>query len=184
LLAVGAMRPPLVTVLCVASALFATGCIDREPFNPADVAAADAFHAREAAAASRASGPSALDVSCRCDADGNLHVHAPQAAVVRPAEGLEDAAAEISVPGRPRGEPIRRTVSLGFIGDGKLTETAPRGGPWNAPDALLPPHAHGVADRPHEYGGFVDLGRGFYVPAPLPGHVYPYPYSYDPDELR
>jgi hypothetical protein len=179
---VGLMRPAPFKVFSVVSALIATGCIDRDPFHAADVAAADAFHAREASAATRPSGPSGLDVGCRCDADGNLHIHAPQGARVRPAEGLEDAAAEISFPGQRRGEPIRRTVSLGFIGDGKLTETTSRGGPWNAPDALLPPHAHGFADRPHAYGGFVNRGHGFYEPAPRSDHLHPYPdpYFYEP----
>ena len=36
----------------------------------------------------------------------------------------------------------RQTKSLGFVGDEKHTPSRSHGGPWNAPDNVLPPHRH------------------------------------------
>jgi hypothetical protein len=166
-----AMRAVAVTVLSLASAVTAIGCVERDPFNASDIAAADAFHAREAAKAQSGNpvAPSTTGaVRCRCDGDGNLHVNAPQGSTVRATEGQEDAEAEITLPERRPGTPIRTTVSLGFVGDGKLTQSPSHGGPWNAPDGLLPKHAHGMPDRPYGYGGYA--GRGYYVPARFYGY--------------
>ena len=69
----------------------------------------------------------------------------------------EDAEAEITLSDDAPGQPIRRTISLGFIGDNKLTETSSHGGPWNAPDALLPIHQHGGGSY---YGGGGSYYRG------------------------
>lgn len=138
----------------------ATGCVERDPFSASDVAAADAFHASEAAAARERSAPrdpAGGKVTCTCDAEGGLHVQAPHRAVVRAVETSIDAEAEITMPERPPGTRIRQTVSLGFVGDGKLTAIPSRGGPWNVPDALLPPHQHRVPDRPV---GYVRYGYG------------------------
>jgi hypothetical protein len=94
--------------------------------------------------------PHAASVRCACDANGDLHVRAPQGATVtRPPDAANgDAVADISFEEEPR-RPIRTVKSLGFIGDNKLTETPPRGGPWAAGDALLPPHAHDTWSSPY-----------------------------------
>ncbi|MBX3186177.1 MAG: hypothetical protein KF819_04145 [Labilithrix sp.] len=158
------MRAVAVTVLSLASAVTAIGCVERDPFNAYDVAAANAFHAEQAAKAREASAPSTNatprgTVRCRCDEGGNLHVNAPQGSTVHRAEGQEDAEADITLPERRPGTPIRQTVSLGFIGDNKLTQSPSRGGPWNAPDGLLPHHAHGAPDHPHGHGyGYAPAG--------------------------
>lgn len=177
------MRAVAVTVMCLSSAVTAIGCVDRDPFNASDVAAADAFHAREAEKARMASSPpSAQTVRCRCDEEGNLHVHAPRGSTVRAAqrEGDDDAEAEITVPERRPGTPIRQTVSLGFVGDGKLTQTPSHGGPWNVPDGLLPKHAHGMPDRPYvgpryyapaRFYGYGGYGQAAYTPRGLGGNV-------------
>jgi len=175
------MRALAGTVL-VLSSLSAIGCADRDPYNAYDVAAAQQFHLQQEAEATkrapvdpntvgavRAAGPAT--VRCRCDEDGGLHVNAPQGSVVRvPEEATrEDAEAEITVPERKPGTPIRRTVSLGFVGDGPLTQSPSRGGPWNVPDALLPAHQHvepryppvwgvGFAPRGRYYGGYGSYG--------------------------
>jgi hypothetical protein len=188
------MQAGAVSVLCLAFALTAIGCVDRDPYSANDVAAADAFHARQSAIALRNAPESggataAGKVRCRCDAEGGLHVEAPQGSKVVPmrADTSEDAEAEITLAERRAGRPIRQTVSLGFIGDNKLNETPSR----NHGDALLPPHAHGVPDRPYAYGtsygyggpraygyGAVSRGHGGQVPQqyvsrggpPLGGH--------------
>ena len=165
-----AMQPTAVTLLSLACGLFAMsaiGCVDRDPFSAHDVDAAAAFHNEQAAAVMRRSPDPAgagANVRCRCDAEGGLHVEAPQGSTVRvvaqqPATD-EDAEAEISVPQRKAGTPIRETVSLGFIGDGKLSQSGGRGGSWNVPDNLLPAHAHGIPDRAP--AGFVRVGYGGY----------------------
>lgn len=168
------MRALAGTVL-VLSSLSAIGCAERDPYNAYDVAAAHQFHIQQEAeatkrapvdpntvGAARAVGPAT--VRCRCDEDGGLHVHAPQGSVVRvPEEATrEDAEAEITVPERKPGTPIRRTVSLGFVGDGPLTQSAGRGGPWNVPDALLPPHQHVEPRYPPVWGVGYAPYRGRY----------------------
>jgi hypothetical protein len=75
--------------------------------------------------------------------------------------GREDAQAEITLADDALPQPIRRTRSLGFIGDNKLTETASRGGPWNAPDAVMPIHAHGGGSYGGGYGGRSVYGGGY-----------------------
>lgn len=111
---------------------------------------------------------SSRTVRCGCDADGGLHVSAPQGSrVTVPDDAIHPAEAEVVMPEERAAMRIRTTKSLGFIGDNKLTQTPSRGGPWNVPNALLPPHHH---VEPH-YGA----PRGYgYAPAP-PG--YPYGHS-------
>ncbi|MBX3233242.1 MAG: hypothetical protein KIT84_20835 [Labilithrix sp.] len=108
-------------------------------------------------------------VRCGCSDDG-LHITAPPGSKVTvPEDATYDAEAQIVLPDEAPGQPIRRTKSLGFIGDAPLTQTPSRGGPWNAPDALLPPHAH------HEpYYGLPRGGYGYRAPR------YGYAPSYTP----
>jgi len=170
--------PTAFAVLAATLSVGAVGCIDRDPYDAGDVAAADAFHARQAAAATRAApldpgttGASGVpgartagadgsrSVRCRCDAEGGLHVEAPADARVTRPEGEADAQAEIALDDEARrGLPLRTTKSLGFIGDGKLSQSPSRGGPWNVPDALLPPHAH---DEPRYGGGYAGYAYGY-----------------------
>jgi hypothetical protein len=126
-------------VLGAAVAASATGCVERDPFSASDVAAADAFHEAQAAAAMRGSAQPASAggrVACRCDSEGGLHVEAPPGARVKVNESSEDAEAEITIPERAPGTPIRHTVSLGFAGDGKLSETPSRASSGGAPDGF------------------------------------------------
>jgi hypothetical protein len=98
-------------------------------------------------------------VHCACDADGGLHVVAPPGSRVTTPESASDfAQAQIDLPGDPVDMSIRRTKSLGFIGDNPLTPSPSRGGPWNVGDALLPPHRHA---SPHYSGCGTP---GFYGP--------------------
>ncbi len=157
---------------------------ERDPYSANDVAAATAFHARQRAAAMRdssskggdtrtdgassASADVTRDVSrvrCRCDADGGLHVQAPAGAKVTVAESASedeaDAEIEIEIDRRPS-TPIRQTVSLGYVGDGPLTQVPSRGGPWNVPDALLPVHSHGGGGGSgYITSGYVAYGSGY-----------------------
>lgn len=163
------------TVLCGLAAFALAGCGERDPYNAYDVAAANQFHAqqREQAMAKSAPDPDSFTLSesskvrCRCDADGGLHVTAPATAQVRPMTNgdREDAEAEIALAERPAGTRIRRTVSLGYVGDGPLTQVPSRGGPWNVPDALLPPHQHVEPRYPsvYTYGAPFYGYRGGYV---------------------
>jgi len=61
----------------------------------------------------------------------------------------EDAEPPIVLPEqkRPPPRPIRTTQSLGFIGDNPLTPSRTYGGPWAAPDAVLPKHSHSSGSR-------------------------------------
>ena len=161
--------------LALLTALAGTGCYGRDAVDPSEIIAEDV--ARASAASRTPAGwhggaGSGAHVTCRCDAEGGLHVAAPEGSQVRVAEGAstEDAAAEITLPDEAPGQPIRRTKSLGFIGDNKLTETPSRGGPWNAPDALLPIHRHGGGSYSFRssygysgYGGsgYSSYGRGY-----------------------
>lgn len=100
-------------------------------------------------------------VRCGCDADGDLHVQAPQGSkVVRPEDAAFAAEAEVVLPDDEPPRPIRRTKSLGFIGDNKLGQSHTYGGPWAVPDALLPPHRH-VEPRYGGYGGYGGYGRAY-----------------------
>ncbi len=114
-----------VSPVALLAAVATTGCFGH-PLDPGEIAA------EEMARASQPSGRGGETVTCRCDAEGGLHVRAPAGAALRVPDGAEreDAEVEITLAGA-RAEPIRRTRSLGFIGDGKLTESASRGGPWN-----------------------------------------------------
>ncbi|MBS2013295.1 MAG: hypothetical protein JST00_10435 [Deltaproteobacteria bacterium] len=158
------------------AAVGAVGCGEREPYNAYDVAAANQFQAEQRAQAMKQApaDPNMFAVSdpatvrCRCDAEGGLHVTAPEGARVRSMTNgdREDAEAEIALADRPAGTRIRRTVSLGYVGDAPLTQVPSRGGPWNVPDALLPPHQHVEPRYPsvYTYGapfyGYAG-GRGF-----------------------
>jgi hypothetical protein len=134
------MRAGAATVLLVASAVSALGCIGKDPADPSDFASPSAEE-REVARAKP--GDPRRTIRAECDKDGNLHVRAPDGAkVTTPADAGENAVAEITLDEAP-GRRLRRTKSLGFIGDGKLGPSRSHGGPWNAPDGLLPPHAHG-----------------------------------------
>lgn len=140
------------TILFALTAIGTTGCGERDPYNAYDVASANQFQAEQRAQAMKHAPPDpdaftvteSSKVRCRCDADGGLHVTAPANAQVRPMTNgdREDAEAEIALAERPAGTRIRRTVSLGYVGDGPLTQVPSRGGPWNVPDALLPAHQH------------------------------------------
>ena len=75
------------------------------------------------------------------------------ARVTAASDASEGAAAEISpawLDGEQMPRPLRpRSRSLGFIGDGKLTQPPNQGGRWDygAHDNVLPPHpahAHGL----------------------------------------
>ncbi len=128
----------VLVVLVVASGATSIACVDREAEDPGS--------------ALRGRGATAGTVRCSADEDGNLHVRAPaDARVTAPADAPEGATAEIAwapeddVPQMPR--PVRpRSRSLGFIGDGKLTQGPSTGGRWSygAHDDLLPPHPHGA----------------------------------------
>src|SRR5688572_2915059 len=115
------MRAGAVIAL-LASQLTALGCIDRDPsslHDPGEVS-------REEVPVDRVSPPSratSRTVRCGCDADGNLHVGAPQGSKVsRPEDASQAAEAQIVLPeDSTTARPIRVTRSLGFIGDGKLT---------------------------------------------------------------
>ena len=143
------------------------------PLDPSEFAAEDA---RLAAAPSPGGAPSHANVRCRCDEAGGLHVAAPEGSTVRVPAGAsrEDAEAEITLSDEAPGQPMRRTKSLGFIGDGKLNESTSHGGPWAVHDALLPPHSHGgfggyssygaygVGQRPSYGGGYGTVYRQSY----------------------
>lgn len=158
----------IATVFCAVTAFATVGCGERDPYNAYDVAAANQFQAQQREQAMRRSPPDpdsftvseSAKVRCRCDADGGLHVTAPADAQVRPMTNgdREDAEAEIALADRPPGTRIRRTVSLGYVGDAPLTQIPSRGGPWNVPDALLPPHQH-VEPR---YPTVITYGAPFY----------------------
>ncbi len=132
-------------VTALASSILASGCVDRDPEMPHDMRWE--LDARGAPLPPRAPrGPAETTVAVRCDGDGSLHMRAPDhARVTRPDAADDGGEIEIAYepPPPPPRRPLRTTKSLGFIGDGKLTSSPSRGGPWNAPDGLLPPHAHG-----------------------------------------
>lgn len=120
-------------------------------------------------------------VRCAADEEGNLHVHAPPGArVTLPPDAPEGATAEIAYGGEDHAtqqmpRPVRpRSISLGFIGDGKLTETPNHGDRWSygTHDNLLPPHAHGAWVSSHGYGYGYGYGHGG------AGYGYGYPRGY------
>lgn len=160
-----------VTVAMVATvatlALSALGCVERDPFSAGDVAAADAFHASHLASATSgvpADGAGAAGsaterrVACACDAEGGLHVQAPADATVRAAESSEDAQATITLPAaEARGTRLRHTVSLGFAGDGKLTDIpSSRHAAWgdegSARGGTYVRYGYGGVGRAHGWG--------------------------------
>lgn len=110
------MRIDAVSVVtCLAVALTAIGCVDRDPHSASDVAEADAFLARQSARALRGApeagaATAAGKVRCRCDADGGLHVEAPQGSnVVQVSEeSSEDAEVEVTFATRASAMPIGR----------------------------------------------------------------------------
>lgn len=149
---------PLLTTLACGAA----GCLDKEAQDPGLVVREEIVN--------RTSPPSratARTVRCGCDADGDLHVSAPPgSSVTRPEDATHPAEAQIVLPEGAH-LPLRRSKSLGYIGDAPLTQVPSRGGPWNVPDALLPAHRH-VEPRYGTYGyrtyGAVPWSSG-YVPA-------------------
>lgn len=170
------------TAACALFTTSAVGCVERDPFSANDVAAADAFHASQAAAATRRSvEPAAggVKVACRCDAEGGLHVQAPQGATVTTTsvDDGEDAAAEITMAEATAGERaagtrLRRTVSLGFAGDGKLTQLPSRSAPMNAPEGPVVGasyvgfgYGRGVPVRGARYGGYGPSSGGHHAGA-------------------
>jgi|GEM_PF-5047441 len=179
------VAPPMraLAILCLSAvgSVGVSGCVERDPYNAYDVAAAKDFHMQQEAEATRhaprdpnTTGASARSgaakVTCRCDAEGGLHVTAPASAQVRVPEGAarDDAEAEITVEERAPGTPIRRTISLGYVGDAPLTQTPSRGGPWNAPDGVLPRHEHVEPRYPSVGFGYVPFYGGYgygYAPA-------------------
>jgi hypothetical protein len=169
------MRADAATVLLVASAVSAIGCIgrDRDPLDPSDF---NGSSAEERVPSRAPRGDPQKTVHAACDEDGNLHVRAPEnVRVTTPEDARANAEAEIALDDQP-GRPIRRTKSLGFIGDNKLGPSRSHGGPWNAPDGVLPPHRHGYPS----YGG-----PGSYVYRPSWGYGPPRPrLPYDPAPWR
>ena len=137
-----------IPVLVLASG--ALGCERREPADPHEFVAEET--ARVARSSPAASAPGA-HVSCRCDEEGGLHVVAPAGSVVTvpPDAARTDAQADIVVASEPEelseapGTRLRHTVSLGFAGDGPLTDV----------------HSQGYDD-----GGF------YYPPQPYYGYGY------------
>src|SRR4051812_35220215 len=109
--------------LAIGGLLFCVACAERDPMDPGSISREMTMTAPKQPAS----------VRCACDADGGLHVAAPENArvtAVGPGEaeiGFTDDA--------PR--PIRVTKSLGFIGDNKVDESH-----GSSADALLPPHTH------------------------------------------
>jgi hypothetical protein len=124
----------------------ATGCAEKEAVDPGSVLREETVD--RIAPPSRAT---SRTVRCGCDDDSGLHVSAPPGSrVTVPEDASYAAEAQIVLPEDDRPIPLRRSKSLGFIGDGKLGQTPSRGGPWNVPDGLLPPHRHSAG----RYGGF------------------------------
>jgi hypothetical protein len=124
--------------------LFLGGCVEREAADPGEFVREEIVN--RVTPPSRAT---SRTVRCACDADGALHISAPQGSDVSvPEDAVHPSEAQIVLPeDQPRGVRLRQTKSLGFIGDNKLSGGVSRGGPWNVPDALLPPHVH----REHQY---------------------------------
>jgi hypothetical protein len=172
------MRADAATVLLVASAVSAIGCIgrDRDFMDPSDFNGLGERSAEERSPSRAPRGDPRKTVSVACDEDGNLHVRAPEnVRVTTPDDARANAEAEISLDDAPA-RPIRRTKSLGFIGDNKLGPSRSHGGPWNAPDGVLPPHAHG---RPGSYGGYGGYG-GWGYRSYRPSFGYPPPIAQPP----
>lgn len=113
-------------------AFAASGCERRDPLDPHELIAEETARVARASAVRQAAGDGA-HVTCRCDDEGGLHVAAPEGSIVTvPSDAARaDAEADIIVPSEPSEPPgtrLRHTVSLGFVGDGKLTEIPPQGG--------------------------------------------------------
>ena len=138
-------------LLTVLFAVAAAGCIGRDPLDPSSE-----LIARDLARPSRAPASGGEKLTCRCDAEGGLHIRAPEGSTVRGTEraGLEDAEAEITLPEDTPSQPMRHTKSLGFIGDNKLTETPPGGGSWNYG------HGGGYYGGGYHGGGYYGGGYG------------------------
>lgn len=116
------------------------GCVEKESMDPGMIVREETTLVNREAPPSRAT---SRTVRCGCDRDGDLHIAAPQGSeVTRPLDATYEAEAQIVLPDEGRSLPLRQTKSLGFIGDNKLGASRSRGGPWNAPDGLLPPHQH------------------------------------------
>jgi hypothetical protein len=97
----------------VSAALVGCGYSDKHAEDPGDFVRAEMFSHAEP-----------QSVRCGCDADGGLHITTPPGArVLQPADQTFESEAIIELPQPQRGQPIRVTKSLGFIGDNKLTET-------------------------------------------------------------
>ena len=109
------------------------------------------------------------EVHCAADEDGNLHVRAPADARVTTDPSTDDAAARIEYGAAdPNGYQMPRpqrpmSRSLGFIGDGPLTQAPNHGGRWSygAHDNLLPPHAHRAGPPVSRGWGYRSYGYGF-----------------------
>lgn len=142
--------------------IFGVGCVDKEAADPGEVVRAETVD--RIAPPSRAT---SRTVRVGCDDDG-LHITAPPGSQVTiPDDATHQAEAQIVLPADEPG-PIRRVKSLGFIGDNPLTQTPSRGGPWNAPDAVLPKHSH------HEPNyGFGRSYGGRFRSSYAPGYVSP-----------
>jgi hypothetical protein len=151
-------RVSMCVLFALAAALGSVGCAAKEAEDPGSILREETVD--RIGPPSRAT---SRTVRCGCDADGDLHVRAPQGSrVFRPDDATYDAEAEIVLPeDAPRG-PLRRTKSLGFIGDGKLGPSRTRGGPWAAPDGLLPPHHHFEPRYGPTYHGHHAHRSGFY----------------------
>ena len=144
--------------LLVGIACGALGCLDKEAQDPGMIVheemvtrvgppARTAWRAESGATSTAA--PTAT-VRCGCDADGGLHIAAPQGSRVSRSEDAPAEAEIVLADAAPA--PLRRSKSLGFIGDNPLGQSRSYGGPWNVPDAVLPPHRH-VEPR-YGFGGY------------------------------
>jgi hypothetical protein len=133
------LHPPAFSsaVLAMVPALLSAGCIERDLVDPGMVVREET--PRDLVAPARTD---ARTVHCSCDADGGLHVRAPEGSrVIVPPDATENAEADIVLPEPPRAVPLRRTKSLGFIGDNKLTPSGRDR--FRGYDAYAPAHGWG-----------------------------------------
>jgi hypothetical protein len=159
-------RPLAIGLPALLLAHGALGCERRDPLDPHEFVAEETAriaHASPAAARGEAR------VTCRCDADAGLHVVAAEGSIVTvpPDAARTDAEADIVVASErdeaseaPGGR-LRHTVSLGFVGDGKLTEIPPRGGYHDGGFTYPPTPYYGFGGGVSRRFGGGGVHRGF-----------------------
>src|SRR4051812_15626417 len=107
-------------VLVVATALGLAACAPPDRLGAAGEV--DRFVRGEEAADAAPPARDPRAVRCACDAEGGLHVRAPGGSQVAiPEDASFPAEAEVVIPDGYAEGPVRRTKSLGFIGDNPLT---------------------------------------------------------------